>query len=349
MKRILFISPVRFEDLRQRHQGLAIELSKNNYEIYYINPLRSNGFYCKIIDSNYNNLKIVETKIPFKSVSHPFIQNIAVKLAFKLLKKKIHLNNDNSILWLAEPSCAEITNYNWARIVYDCCDLHGAFPNQNKKVWQHYESLITSKADQITISHPYLKEHLDKNIKTKCLLVPNASFFETENNHVPSSENKKIKLLSSGAHYEWVDLDWLEMLACLNDVELHIAGKGRGENFLHLISKNNVIFHGELDSNQLFQLMRKCDVGLIPFKNIDLIKGVDPVKAYDYAAIGLKIWAPDIESLHSNKYISSFITDTESAYKAIKGIKTDSCEKKHFQLVPTWSDRIQEILYHIQI
>ena len=343
MKRIIFISPVRFEDLRQRHQGLAIELSKNNYEIYYLNPIRSNGFSCKIINS-YNNLKIVETKIPFKSVSHPIIQNIAVKLAFKLLKKKMHLNTETSILWLAEPSCAEITNYNWGKIVYDCCDLHGAFPNQNKKVWQHYESLITSKADLITISHPYLKEHLDNIFHKKCILVPNATSFDTEKSHA-SPENKTIKFLSSGAHYEWVDFDWLEMIASLNDVELHIAGKGRGKNFLHLISKSNVIFHGELDSNQLFQLMKKCDVGLIPFKNIDLIKGVDPIKAYDYAAVGMKIWAPDIESLHSNKYITSFITDSNAANKVIKRTKTDYYNNRSTQPVATWRDRDKDFLY----
>ena len=348
MKKIIFFSPVEFRALKQRHQGLAIEFAKNNYEVFFVNPIKSNGF--SFHSESYkaiNNLKIIDLKIPFKSVSHPIIQNFAVKIAFKLLKKKLHFCLGKCILWLAEPSCASIANYDWARIIYDCCDLHGAFPNQNKKVWQYYESIITEKVDLITVSHPYIKKHFDVALNKKSVLMPNATFFDTEKNQEIVSDNRKIKLLSSGAHYEWVDVDWLEMLTSMKDVELHIAGIGRGKSFAKLISKENVIFHGELPSNQLLQLMKSCQVGLIPFKDIELIKGVDPIKAYDYAAAGLEIWAPEIESLHSNKYITSFIANSESADEALKNIKSDACKKIMVQPVPTWHDRVQEILCRI--
>lgn len=36
-------------------------------------------------------------------------------------------------------------------------------------------------------------------------------------------------------------------------------------------------------------LMRSCHVGLLPFKDIALVYGVDPIKAYEYAACGLDI------------------------------------------------------------
>ena len=120
-----------------------------------------------------------------------------------------------------------------------------------------------------------------------------------------------------GAHYEWVDINWLKMIAGLDNVELHIAGKGRGAGFKQLISMKNVRFHGELDTYQLFELMKVCKVGLLAFKDIELIKGVDPIKVYDYAAAGLEIWAPDIKALYSNKYINTFIKDADSANKAL--------------------------------
>ena len=350
MKSILFFSPVRFDALKQRHQGLAIELAKHNFKVYFVNPISSNGFSCEIIENPEkpfeipNNLKILNIKVPFKAVSFPIIQNFSIELAYRLLKKKLHIDSEKSFLWIAEPSCASLTKHKWAKIIYDCCDLHGDFPNQKKLLWQNYELEVAEKADLITISHPNIKEHFSNNIKKKALLVSNATFFKTQKIKRKLVDGK-IKLLSSGAHYEWVDIEWLKMLANLENVELHIAGRGRGKEFEQLITLKNVFFHGELDQEQLSNLMTKCQIGLIPFKNISLIKGVDPIKAYDYAAYGLKIWAPEIEYLHSNKYITDFIGDLQSASGAInQTFEKDIIERK----IPTWKDRIISILPYLE-
>ena len=345
MKKIIFVSPVNFDSLKQRHQGLALELAKNKFQIFFINPLYSNGFSCKIREQN-KNLKTIDLKIPFKAASYPLIQNIAAKIALKLIKKKLHTKTSDCILWLAEPSCAEFTKEKWQRIIYDCCDLHGNFPNQRTKAWQEYESIIADKSELITVSHPFIKEHFTKCQQNKCLLLPNATFFKTDNFIHQKDYNNKIKLLSSGAHYEWVDINWLEMLTKLDNVELHIAGKGRGKVFNLLLRNKKVVFHGKLTSNQLLQLMKECNIGLIPFKDIELINGVDPIKAYDYKAAGLQIWAPDIESLHSNKYINYFIKDAEQAKKALEKIK-DIGFNKELENIPTWSERVKLILPYL--
>ena len=347
MKKILFVSPVRFDALKQRHQGLALELSKYGYFVYFLNPVTSNGFQSvEKTDKLTSNIKIIDIKIPFKAVSYPIIQNFAISLTFKLLKKKLHIDPENCILWLAEPSCAKLVDYNWKKIIYDCCDLHGFFPNQKKRVWQEYEEKITNNASLITFSHPYIKEHFNKEIQKKSLLIPNATFFKMENNQKSFTNEEKIKFLSSGAHYEWVDIDWLKMIAALDNVELHIAGKGRGKAFNQLISLKNVKFHGELNKDQLFKLMKECQIGLIPFKDIELIKGVDPIKAYDYAAAGLEIWAPDVKAFYSNKYINSFIKDVDSANEALKNLIDNKKEHCLFE-IPTWEERIKEILKYL--
>ena len=176
--------------------------------------------------------------------------------------------------------------------------------------------------------------------------MPNATFFTVEKTSQTKNYCGKIKILSSGAHYEWVDIKWLEMLTELENVELHIAGKGRGKAFDDLLKNKKVIFHGELNTNQLFELMGKCHIGLIPFKNIELIKGVDPIKAYDYKVAGLQIWAPDIEALHSNKYINSFIKDSEQAKEAIEKM-TNIGFNNDLENIPTWSERVKLILPYL--
>ena len=350
MKNIIFISPVDFNGLKQRHHGLAIEFAKKGFNIFFVNPIKSNGLSCRVTNSEAE-LKIVDIKVPFKAVSYPLVQCFAVKIAYRLLKKKLRIDLKDSILWLAEPSLADLVKYDWKKIIYDCCDLHGLFPKQKLKVWRYYESLIAEKANLITFSHEYIKERFC-SYRGQSLILPNATFFESySRNKFPIID--KVKLLSSGAHYEWVDIDWLQMLSNLDNVELHIAGKGRGKAFEELIKSKNVVFHGELNSDNLLKLMKECHVGLVPFKDIELIKGVDPIKVYDYAALGLDIWAPDLKQLYSNKYINCFIKNCESAKTEIESLLSPLQLNKKIVVVDDlynihrWSERIEVVLPYL--
>lgn len=351
MGKIIFFSAVKFDSLKQRHQGIALELAKIGYEVYFVNPINANGFSCRYIQvdsrETFSNFKLLNIEVPFKAVSYPFLQVFSIKLAFKLLKKKLHLNTKEYILWISDPSYSELTKYKWEKIIYDCCDLHGLFPKQKSNVWQYYEEITADNANLISVSHPYIKNHFKLENQKKCFLLPNATFFDSESTfHRRLNNCQKIKMLSSGAHYEWVDFDWLKMLADLDNIELHIAGLGRGKDFANLIKSKNVVFHGKLDENRLLRLIKECDIGLIPFKNIELIKGVDPIKAYDYASLGLEIWATDIEALYSNKFINRYVRDKQSALEAIKGgyvNKVTNAEK-----IPTWYQRVKSLLPYLQ-
>lgn len=343
MGNILFVSPVKWSALKQRHQGFAIELAKAGNKVLFLNPFESNGFSLTVAEE-YKNIKIINVKVPFKASSFPLLQRFSVKSALFLILKKLGLNRSDFLLWLAEPCCAEMVEYKWKKIFYDCCDLHGAFPGQKFHVWQNYQENIAKKADLIMVSHKYLGEQFRENIQKKILLVPNATSYTTKPRIQKICFENKLKLLSSGAHYGWLDMDWLKMLADLENTELHIAGLGRGKAFKELISMKNVIFHGALEQDKLLELMHKCHVGLVPFKDIELIKGVDPIKVYDYASQGLEIWAPDIDSLKSNKYISLFLSDRIQAqtavYSLLKRMQTRFSYKLDSISLPTWSSRL---------
>lgn len=333
---ILFVSPVGWGALKQRHQGFAKELMGKGHQVFFLNPILSGGFSVTV---HAESITTVTVKTPFKASSHPWLQKYAVKLALNMVLKRCHLKHEETVLWLAEPSCAAMTDYRWFRIIYDCCDLHGSFPGQKADVWLFYEKLISDRADCIIVSHPYIKQHFNESVCQKCVVIPNATSFTTSIRKGKPSENEPLKLLSSGAHYEWIDMTWLRMLAEQENLELHIAGNGRGREFEELLAMKNVIFHGALEQQDLLRIMAECHVGLVPFKNIELVKGVDPIKIYDYAATGLEIWAPDIEALHSNVYITHFVKNNKdvrlaiSAYGAIK--KPDLINK-----IPTWHNRL---------
>ncbi len=350
---VVFVAPVIFSRLQQRHQAFARELAALGFRVFFVEPFISPG-WSVVAENVVDRLTVLKLRVPFKVSSVPALQRIVCRLAEKLLKKQLDCSISQAILWLAEPSLAALTELSWARILYDRCDLHGSFPGQKKSVWRRYEAEIEENACLISVSHPFLAESIISR-RDKIVLAPNAcseAFLAQGQMAAPrrrlsaeitgDSAQSPIRLVSSGAHYEWVDCEWLKMLACLDAVELHIAGTGRGNAFYELLQLPNVKNHGHLNHSDLIQLLVKCDVGLIPFRDLPLIKGVDPIKAYEYAACGLEVWAPDLVPLHSNLMISRFIANPAAAAAALK--EYCSAPQPFAGSIPVWKERLAPIL-----
>lgn len=347
------MAPVIFSRLQQRHQAFARELESLGYQVLFVEPFSSPG-WSAVPEKITDRLTVLKLRVPFKAASVPALQRIVCRLAAKLLKKQLDCRFSQVMLWLAEPSLAALTEFSWARILYDRCDLHGSFPGQKNSVWRRYEAEIEEKADLISVSHSFLAESII-GCRDKIVLAPNACSEDflarrhaaTENYRFLPEKNDDsgrlpIRLVSSGAHYEWIDCDWLRMLACLDGVELHIAGTGRGKAFSDLLQLPNVKNHGHLNHNGLMQLLVNCHIGLIPFLDLPLIKGVDPIKAYEYAACGLEVWAPDLSSLHSNPMIGRFVAKPAAAVAALNEHR--SAPKPFTGSIPVWKERLAPIL-----
>jgi len=342
MSRIFFVSPVAFAALHQRHQSLAVELARREHQTVFADPLKSGGYSCKCSVASAC-LKIAQLQVPFKGVSCPGLQMFAARFAMQLAKEKLLISPADTVLWLGEPSLAWLTRLKWKSIIYDRCDLHGSFPGQNRRAWQKYENMLFTRADLITCSHQYLQETLPERARNQSLLVGNASanIFFAQNRRA-SAGNGKLKLVSAGAHHEWVDTDWLKMLSSQPGTELHLAGTGRGKGYEDLRRQPGVVDHGRLTQTELASLLKDCDIGLVPFCDIELIRGVDPVKVYEYAASGLTVWAPPLAALRSNPLISRFIATRDELAEAI----VDRAKPKTAPAprIARWSERLQTVL-----
>lgn len=336
-KNCVFVSPVNYYGLKQRHQAIANKLKSSGYNIKFINPVKSPGFSIRT-SKPQKKFRLIDINIPFRASSHPILQRLSSFLTLKLLNKLPDIQAEQSLLWIAEPSLSEFTNYKWKHIVYDRCDLHGAFPGQNKSAWETYESLIFSNVDLVFYSHPSLKKSIPQNIRSR--LVPNAANINWQNK-TRSKLAKPLKFISAGAHFEWTDFSWLSNFAEFSDIELNIAGPGRGKDFSNLIKNSNVRYHGILSHNDLHKLMLQCHVGLIPFKDIILTEAVDPIKAYEYASCGLAIVSPDIKGLSENSLVDYKFSNFENISTLIAKLEFFSCKKK---VIPTWDDRAKTIL-----
>ncbi|HAE40235.1 MAG TPA: hypothetical protein DCG57_16615 [Candidatus Riflebacteria bacterium] len=347
MNRVLFVSPVAFSGLQQRHQSLASELAKIGWQVNFVDPLETGGFSCRT-EAAGQNIEVVKLRVPFKGVEWPAIQTICGKFALRLLKTKAGMTRHNTLLWIGEPSLACLATHKWRAIVYDRCDLHGSFPGQNKRAWQKYEETLFNRSTLVSCSHAYLQQRLPEHARKKSVLVGNACaeiFFGER--RPQSAGDRRLKMVSAGAHHEWSDAKWLAMMCEHDKVELHLAGTGRGVDYESLRRNPRVIDHGRLNSCDLARLLKTCDVGLIAFKDIELINGVDPVKAYEYAASGLEIWAPPINAMRSNSLVSSYVSSTAELDQAIRGFATRSLPPA--ESIARWPGRLQTILDRLTV
>jgi glycosyltransferase involved in cell wall biosynthesis len=95
-----------------------------------------------------------------------------------------------------------------------------------------------------------------------------------------------------GAISTWIDTCWLGTFAkALRrfGASLNIIGAVEDPAIFELLRYENVYFHGEMPHDKAMKIASKCGIGVIPFRNSKLTEGIDPIKAYEYLSLGLKV------------------------------------------------------------
>ncbi|HOT27447.1 MAG TPA: glycosyltransferase [Candidatus Ozemobacteraceae bacterium] len=335
---MLFAGAVPWNGLRQRHQALASGLAGDGWDVTYLDPLLSGGWGARLRELGCR-LRTLSIRVPFRAAGFPGLQAVAMKLAM------IHLaangvRPSETRLWVGEPSLSPLSRFPWNSIVYDRCDRHGAFPGQRRLPWLVHEQRLYRRADLVFASSPLLADEAAEAGAASVHLVPNAVDARWLFPQPPKRPaGPPFRLVSAGAHYEWTDHAWLAALAEHPGVELHIAGPGRGRGWKDLLARPGVTWHGVLDHAALRELLDRCHIGLIPFRDDPLTAGVDPVKAYEYAARGLAVWAPRIESLRRHPLVTRTLTPVEAADR----LGADASLAPLTLRPATWDDRLAVI------
>lgn len=329
----------------QRHQSLAWSFARAGFEVVYLDPPGTCGFGVSVTRLCLG-MTVAEVTVPFRSACWPSLQKLANRMAFSLLDKKLSLKPEEAIFWTGDPVVASISSKNWAYRVYDRSDLHGSFPGQNPSPWRQLERILFDNCDLIVATSEPLM-----NFEGGCrrLLVPNAvdpRWKQDTSRHRRSVP--PLHVVCAGAMYEWIDFEWLQAFAGRSELVLHIAGSGRGRLYDRLISTSGVVNHSILSHEQLRILLDKCHVGVIPFVDSSLTEAADPVKAYEYAARGLVIWAPSGKGSAKNQLVTRIIPLPELKIADLNSLfQADSATLPPQKQIPDWQQRaspLQEIL-----
>jgi glycosyltransferase involved in cell wall biosynthesis len=180
-------------------------------------------------------------------------------------------------------------------LVYDCMDQWDGFPDAHPKTVDFEDSLAKS-ADIIWTVTPYLTERLSrKHGANKCHLVPNGcdyDHFSTPKTIIrPSIWKPNSAIIGyAGVVGEWFDWDPVLTIArTLPGVIIWIIGTCHAKVPDNL--PPNIVLEGFVPYEQLPDYYAGFDVSIIPFRGDSLLKGVSPIKLYEYLAAGKPVIA----------------------------------------------------------
>ncbi|MFM2355055.1 MAG: hypothetical protein RLZZ528_791 [Pseudomonadota bacterium] len=192
------------------------------------------------------------------------------------------------------------------RLTFDCMDEISGFSNTTERLIAD-EAELASQADCMLVSSDYLRrKHQDHREVTLVRNGADLSHFD------PAGQPPEPAFLAGprrdaprplrvgyvGAIAEWFDHALLARVAdLLPEAQFHLCGAVTAPGPLALRDRANVVLHGEIAYADVPGFLAAMDVLVIPFRLDPIILACDPVKFYEYAAMGKPVVATPMPEL----------------------------------------------------
>ncbi|MCD6553137.1 MAG: glycosyltransferase [Anaerolineae bacterium] len=305
--RVLFVSgpePIKhcFQNLRRACLGKLEKVRDNLYAYCFPDLLLESRF--PIIDAFTFEARLL------------LLKNVMRKLAFS-----------NPILWLYHPTMGRLVGRLNERLVcYHIVDEYIAYPvpwPMGNEAFIRMEQQLIAAADVVLVSSEELlrsKGRMESNIHW----VPNAVDFQgfaqslRGPQRVPSDLTTLPRPIIGyvGAIKEKLDFDLLALVArthpewslvMIGPVQLH----GTNLAFENLRRLDNVFLLGCKPVESLPLYIKACSVCLLPYVINDWTRHIDPLKLYEYLAVGNPVVSVDIPAVRRFSEVLSIAADKE--------------------------------------
>jgi len=364
MKRILYIMSEHWNWIKQRPHLIAEYLSRE-YEVTVICEKR----YTKLVNNPVpDGLKVKEIyKLPltrFRAVKN-FNDYFLRKIIFKKHLKSASENYD--IFWFNNPEHfpqVEPHLKSGSEIIYDCMDDQLEFngvklnPVIYKKVFEAEKHLFT-KSSKIFCSSEYLKDKLTARygIRKDIHVINNAINLS----EIPQIQRKKLprdfieslskdckKITYIGSISEWFDFEIIKnALEKYKDIMFILSGPFD----VNVPQSDRLKWFPPVEHELIYEIMKRSDALIMPFRVTELVKSVNPVKLYEYIYSSVPVISVKYgETEKFGDYIHLYSTREEflGLIELVKQNKLKS-KKTHeenieFAKANTWQMRVKEII-----
>jgi glycosyltransferase involved in cell wall biosynthesis len=234
--------------------------------------------------------------------------------------------------------------------VYDMVDDWQQFHRVGQAPWyqRDFEVHLVSTADAVVAVSPGIGQRALELTGRTVEIIPNGVDHDvTQITQTRSLERGEVTLGYFG-HLTRAWFDWeliSEVARARQDWRIHLIGYG-DEPPKH--PPQNVILHGRVPRSELAACAANWDVAVIPFKPSPLAASADPVKLYEYLAMGLPVLVtgvtppPGTEGLVARaEGVESFIA--ESVRLAGQG-EVEARRRREFAAGCLWEKRLDQLL-----
>ena len=373
---IFVLSIIDWDFRFQRPQHLAIQLAQSGRRVFYIEMmLEPDGMRIEKIQNNLYRVRLSSKTIGY---IQPYTgkvtdkQKLAWIEAFNVFGDSVEATSFKQII-IQHPFWWQLVRSISPefQLIYDCMDDVSGFSNTDRFILG-MEREMTTNCDTLIVSSENLFDKY-KNKKTP-IVIRNAADIEHfssnnkssvfEQNLPPleircytGSSSEEIKVGYVGAVAEWFDGELVRRVA-LNEsgFQFHLCGAVSDRRVSDLLQDvDNIFMYGEIGYVDVPSFLAQMDVLIIPFKIVPIIESCDPVKFYEYSAMGkptvsthlpeLLIRASDLVFFASTA--DEFAGQIRKAYEV--GRKQTFCDLlKSYAMENSWKQRCDDLTQVLQ-
>lgn len=318
---ILYLAPVDWFWLKQRPHHF-VEFLSENMRVVYVGKrsLRRNdelrrahpelaSVYRRAKFRVHSNLSVVRHRYLPLEHRYKFVKCVNNRLRLRNIRALMKTIKPDTII-ITEPSMAAILDapcFKGVRIIYDCMDDYKSFAWATPKFVIQDETRLVKRADHIIASSDALRLELEKfeGAKGRVTVINNgvetdhfdpsrfANGQEAGIYHKYDLSRGRKRVIYVGTISSWLDMPTVAFAAKANpNVDfIFVGAKEHGLDLRILNNIPNITFTGAQPYEDLPLILHGADVAMMPFKVNDLVRGVNPVKVYEYLAMGMPVLA----------------------------------------------------------
>ena len=353
---IIYLPIVGWNTLFQRAQQLMTVAAKHGITVYHVNPhITSRKFRV----SNTSTKNVYEILPETAAYPRRGMSILAAKKLAKQIASIVTTNHtQQTLIWVNAPYWNKVvqvlkTLLEDAPVVYDILDDFVSFddlvPYKESLLRGHSQLIKTSTIISYTAKnllrvYPAIKSN-------RSIYLPNGVNVNEWSISEPPKDNILVGFFGSFAF--WADVKPIYMLLS-KQVPVEIIGPISNSN---LYATPNLRVLPAISHNELSVHASKWSCGIIPFLKLSLTDCTDPVKLYEYMALGLPVVASELSELQliastMNEYIRPTLVPCGQpeafADAVLKAVNSDTIEKRlarrEWASKQSWESRMTTML-----
>ncbi len=374
---IVFLGMHDWRAIPQRSRHLATEMA-TNHRVFYINPVyySAPGYIrdvlkgkrlrekCWGVEQVTESLYIMSLPPLFpKGPLYPNIGHLNYSILLPLIRMLLRqFKINNPILWMSTPPDQWLIGRLGEKFsIYDCMDRHSLFfTGRISELISEEEKQMLKRVNLVIASSNDLHDHCaqyNSNVHVVRNGVNPHIFsvdYRAEDDPLQSIPSPRIGYI--GYLGPWLDTELLQALArAYPHTSIVLVGPiGTGVEMLR--QHPNIHLLGEQHYSKLTPYIRDFDVCIIPFRVNDLTKAVNPIKLYEYLALGKPVVSsalPELEGFQDITYISysneEFLANITAALHEVANPDQSQQQRRiHLAFENSWYVRARQIDQIIQ-